>query len=143
MCTININNEFDNILFTSNLLDKDSKQLGKDRQKLFYLRCIPIRFFLFFILFYMSQIKNDTLQMFLKIGLIFIYLTTTIHLISKKSKCQWWSNNYEILLSILAILICIFGKEHATFYVSLLLLLSIIGGIIQSIYLHPFSNMWV
>lgn len=141
MCTININNEFDNILFTSNLLDKDSKQLGKDRQKLFYLRCIPIRFFLFFILFYMSQIKNDTLQMFLKIGLIFIYLTTTIHLISKKSKCQWWSNNYEILLSILAILICIFGKEHATFYVSLLLLLSIIGGIIQSIYLHPFSNM--
>lgn len=141
MCTININNEFDNILFTSNLLDKDSKQLGKDRQKLFYFRCIPIRFFLFLVLFYMSQIKNDTFQMFLKIGLIFIYLTTTIHLISKKSKCQWWSNNYEVLLSILAILICIFVKEHATFYVSLLLLSSIIGGIIQSIYLHPFSNM--
>jgi len=139
MCTININNEYENILFKTNLLDKNSKQLGKDRQQLFNYICIPIRLLLLIVLLSLSQIQNTNFQIILRILLIIMYLITIIHLSSKKSKCQWWSNEYEIFLSIMAILVCFFVKENTVFYVSLILFASIAGGIVQSILLNPFK----
>ena len=141
MCSININNEYDNILFKLNFLNRESKNLGKERQNLFYFTCIPIRFLILFFLFGLSQVKNETFQKFLRGILILVYFVSIIHLVSKKSKCQWWYNEYEIILSILAILICIFIQENTVFYVSIIFLMSILGGIIQSIYLKPFENL--
>ena len=141
MCSININNEYDNILFKLNFLNRESKNLGKERQNLFYFTCIPIRFILLLFLLGLSQVKNETFQKILRGILILVYFVSIIHLVSKKSKCQWWYNEYEIILSILAILICIFIQENTVFYVSIIFLMSILGGIMQSIYLHPFENL--
>lgn len=139
MCSININQEYENVLFKSNLLDKNSPQLGKDRQKLFYTVCIPLRLLILFLLLSVSQIKNESIQAFTTITLFFIYLFSTLHLLSKKSKCQWWSNEYEILLCILALLVCLFVKENTVFLVCVIMFFSILGGIIQSVFLNPFS----
>ena len=141
MCSININNEYDNILFKLNFLNRESGNLGKERHNLFYFVCIPSRFILLLFLLGLSQVKNETFQKILRGILILVYFVSIIHLVSKKSKCQWWYNEYEILLSILAILICIFIQENTVFYVSIIFLMSILGGIMQSIYLHPFENL--
>lgn len=138
MCEINMTNEYENVLFKSKLLDRNSKHLGEERRKLFYFVCIPIRLLIFCTLLYLSQIQNETLQQVLRILLMLIYISSIFYLLTKKSKCQWWFNEYEIFLSTLAVLICIFVKKNTVFYVSIIMLLSILGGIAQSIILNPF-----
>lgn len=139
MCSININQEYENVLFKNNILDKNSPQLGKDRQKLFYTVCIPLRLLILFLLLSVSKIKNESIQTFTRISLFIIYFLSALHLLLKKSKCQWWSNEYEIFLCILALLICILVKEKTVFFICVIMFFSILGGIIQSVFLNPFS----
>ena len=53
-CILNMNNGADNILFKSGFLNENSKTLNKDREKLFYLICIPLRILLACIILYLS-----------------------------------------------------------------------------------------
>ena len=140
MCTININNEYNNNLFKTGLLDEYSNDIGKDRKRLFYFLCIPIRIFLFFVLLYLSQNENKNFQTVFRIVLAIIYFTSIIYLSLKQSKCQWWNNSFEIILCIVAFSICILVPENTTMYVSFIFLISILSGLSQSIYLKPFES---
>jgi phosphatidylserine synthase len=143
-CILNINNGKDNILFRSNLLNEKSTTLNKDRQKLFFFICIPLRILLAFILLYLYTLKNEKTQRILSLVSSFISLFILIHLVKKNKVCkQWWSNNFEILLSIIALfisIVCYFNKKNCMLYLSVILFISIISGIIQSIIFNPFKN---
>jgi hypothetical protein len=140
MCSININNEYENILFKTNFLNKNSIQLGKDREHLFYFVCIPIRLMILFFLLFLSKVENQNIQTITTISLFFIYLFSVIHLLSKKNKCQWWSNEYEIVLCLLALLTLLFIKKNSVLLISLIMFFSIMGGIAQHLYLRPFKR---
>ena len=82
-CILNMNNGADNILFKSGFLNENSKTLNKDREKLFYLICIPLRILLACIILYLSFIKKPKLQSNLCLIAIFITFFMFIHLCSK------------------------------------------------------------
>ena len=42
-CETNINNGYNNVLFKTGILNKNSKHLNKDRSLIFYGICIPVR----------------------------------------------------------------------------------------------------
>ena len=82
-CILNINNGADNILFKTGFLNENSSTLNKDREKLFYLICIPLRILLACIILYLSFIKNPKLQNKLCLAAVFITFFMLIHLYSK------------------------------------------------------------
>ena len=82
-CILNINNGADNILFKSHLLNENSPTLNKDREKLFYFICIPLRIFLACLILYLSFIKNDKLQHNLTLIFAIVSFYSFIHLLLK------------------------------------------------------------
>lgn len=146
-CPININNGFENILFKLNLLNKNSSTLNQDRERLFYYICIPIRILiaLFFLFLYFKN--NFETQKQLSLFAIFITFFTFAHLLSKEfsnSDCtQWWSNKFEIFLIFIAFIISLYSyfnsKDYCMLSLFIIMLISIIAGIIQSLFLKPFN----
>ena len=141
-CPININNGFDNILFKLNLLDKDSLTLNTDRKHLFYFACIPLRILIACILIWLYLNKKD-----LCLIAIFITFLTFVHLLMKefsKNECkQWWSNKFEIILSFTAFMLSLYSyfynKEYCMLYLSIMVFISILAGIIQTVAIKPFD----
>lgn len=143
-CPININNGFDNILFKLNLLDKDSLTLNTDRKHLFYFACIPLRILIACILIWLYLNKKD-----LCLIAIFITFLTFVHLLMKefsKNECkQWWSNKFEIILSFTAFMLSLYSyfynKEYCMLYLSIMVFISILAGIIQTVAIKPFEEL--
>ena len=146
-CILNINNGADNILFKTGFLNENSSTLNKDREKLFYLICIPLRILLACIILYLSFIKNPKLQNKLCLAAVFITFFMLIHLYSKyfsNNECkQWWSNEFEIFLTFTAFILslyCYFRKRNnCMLYISILFFVSILAGLIQSFVIKPFN----
>lgn len=146
-CIFNINNGSDNGLFKAHLLDENSPTLNKDREKLFYLICIPLRIFLACIILYLSFIKNDKIKHNLTLFFALISFYSFIHLLLKpflNNECkQWWFNGLEIFLSFAAFAICLFcyfkKRNDGLLYVSIIFFISIIAGLIQSFIIKPFK----
>ena len=146
-CPININNGFENILFKLNLLNKNSSTLNQDRERLFYYICIPIRILiaLFFLFLYFKN--NFETQKQISLFAIFITFFTFAHLLNKEfsnSDCtQWWSNKLEIFLIFIAFIISLYSyfnnKDYCMLSLFIIMLISIIAGIIQSLFLKPFN----
>lgn len=140
ICPININNGFDNILFKTGLLNKDSPTLGCDRKRLFENICIPVRLFIVIFILYLSLKKY---HIFLALSLFLFSLLTFIHLYTKNNYgCQWWSNIFETLLALIATIICficLIKGENASIYVGILFLISTFAGYLQSINNKPFE----
>ena len=115
-CILNINNGSDNILFKAHLLNENSPTLNKDREKLFYLICIPLRIFIASFILYLSFIKNDKTQHNLALIFAIISFISFIHLLSKpfiNKECkQWWFNGLEVFLSFSAFAICLFINNN-------------------------------
>ena len=145
-CPVNINNGTNNILFKLGLLNADSQTLGEDRARLFYEICIPIRILIILGVFSLLKVQNTGVQSILCIIFTVLYLTVIYHLASKSSqskKCQWWSNNFEIFLSVVAICICIFcyiNKLSCIVYIGIILSVSVLMGLLQSFIIRPFSS---
>ena len=143
-CPININNGFDNVLFKLNLLDKDSLTLNTDRKHLFYFTCIPLRILIACILLWLYLNKKD-----LCLLAIFITFLTFVHLLMKefsKNECkQWWSNKFEIILSFIAFMLSLYcyfyNKEYCMLYLSIMVFISILAGIIQTVVIKPFEEL--
>jgi hypothetical protein len=141
-CPLNMNNGFDNILFKLNLLNKDSMTLNKDRKNLFYFTCIPLRIVIAGVLLYLHLSKRD-----LCFFAILATFLTLIHLLLKEfsnNDCkQWWSNKFEIFLSFIAFILSVYcyfyNKEYCMLYLSIIVIISVIAGIIQSLIINPFD----
>jgi pantothenate kinase len=142
-CKTNINNNFNNILFKSGILNKHSKTLQKDRKYAFQYICLPIRFIIAIILLYLSDKINIHLQNIISIILI---LFSIYHLFTKSSTsklCQWWSNSLEIFFLVITIYLILVGSfyNYKTFkIVSLYMIFSIFIGQSQNLILNPFDS---
>ena len=143
-CKTNINNDFNNFLFKSGFLNKDSKNLQNDRKILFQFVCLPTRFGLALLLLYISDLSfiNIYAQNIFSI----IILSLSIHHLQTKStksvRCQWWDNKLEVSLLHVVLLFVIIGLiyEFKTLkIVSLYMIFSILIGLLQSVVVNPFA----
>lgn len=146
-CPININNGFNNILFKLNLLNKNSLTLNQDRKKLFYYICIPIRILIALLFLFLYFKNNYKIQKNLSLVAIFFTFFTFAHLVSKEfsnNDCvQWWSNKFEIFLSFIAFIISLYcyfnNKDYCMLSLFIIMFVSIISGITQSVIIKPFN----
>ena len=144
-CPYNINNGDKNVLFKVGLLDINSKHLNEDRSNLFYKVCVLVRVILIICIFWLSLIKNNVYQTIFSCILALFALLTIINLARKSQeskKCQWWSNTLEIIFASIALSTCVYcivKQESCVIYVSIILGISLLAGIIQSFIVKPFS----
>ena len=144
-CETNINNGYNNVLFKTGILDKNSKHLNKDRSLIFYGICIPVRTLLAISVYCLCFIKSEKIQTRLSYMFALISLYSFIHLATKSKeslKCQWWSNSLEMFIALMLFLTsvyCIIKNKPCTVYVSIILGTSIISGLLQSFIIKPFK----
>ena len=139
VCETNINNDYNNILFKNGLLDKNSKTLVSDRKNLYLFVCLPTRFFISLLIGSLFFIKNKTFQFLLSLFLLGIMIFVVWHLYSKSEKskkCQWWSNNYQLLITLitficLLVLLITSKYEFSSLFFMMMMVISIIGGLSQ------------
>jgi len=139
VCETTINNDYDNILFRNGLLDKNSKTLVSDRKNLYLFVCLPTRFFISLLIGSLFFIKNKTFQFVLSLIYLGILSFGISHLYSKSEKskkCQWWSNNYQLLIAIIGfigvlVLLLTTKYEFSSIFLMIMMIISIIGGVSQ------------
>jgi hypothetical protein len=139
VCETTINNDYDNILFRNGLLDKNSKTLVSDRKNLYLFVCLPTRFFICLLIGSLFFIKNKKFQFVLSLIYLGILSFGISHLYSKSEKskkCQWWSNNYQLLIAIIGfigvlVLLLTTKYEFSSIFLMIMMIISIIGGVSQ------------
>jgi len=143
ICETNINNNFNNFLFETGILNKDSKTLQTDRKNTFQFVCLPARLALALFLLYLSDLSQ--INIYVQNIFSIIIIAYSIYHLNKKSKksvrCQWWSNNLELNLLYLVLFFIIIGflYEFKTLkIVSLYMIFSVFIGLFQSVVQNPF-----
>ena len=133
----NNNKTFDNFLFNSGLIDKnlDDDAKAYERRRVYYTICVLLRFAIAGLAL---QLK-DKIWLPYVIGIISLYSAINLIFLRKEDN-QWWSNKYQggisILLFISSLLIILKVDFVPTYILSLLLFMSVSGGIFQSL-LNP------
>jgi hypothetical protein len=131
-CTFNGNHKFNNLLFDSNLINKDLPDFAKafQRRRLYLTFCIMLRLAMAGIVL---QLKDKHWLPYV-IGVICLYPIVNLGFFSKPGE-QWWSNTFQLVVSIalfLACLLLIFSVNIPTFVLPLILYISVIGGVFQA-----------
>jgi len=144
-CKTNINNDYDNFLFKTGILNKDSPTLQNDRKIMFQFACLPARFILALFLLYISDI--DFINIYVQnIISILIIGFSIYHLKTKEPKsvkCQWWDNNLEVSilhLVLVSVIVGLFYEFRTLKIVSMYMIFSILIGLLQSIIIEPFKS---
>jgi hypothetical protein len=99
------------------------------RKKLFYLVCIAVRLTILVSLVYLRD--NKYVQyLYLLLSLLAVYNLYT----AKRAK-EWWSKNYQLLMSVLIAVstALIIAGELSNVYMPLLFGISLLGGFLQSL----------
>jgi hypothetical protein len=133
---------FDKIL--SNFTNTSSKNYPQVRKRLYYFVCIVVRLILYsLVLFYKDKLWMPYL--ILLVSLFSIYnLYNSIYSNTGKKQTQWWSKKFQLVISILLLLvsICIILQNRLNFkfkintvVIPLLLYISLFGGILQSLFI--------
>ena len=120
---------FDN--FFSHLIDKNLDE-AYQRRRIYYTICVLLRFALAGLVL---QLK-DTIWLHYVISIISLY--SAINLIFfRQEDNQWWSNKYQAVISLLlfisSLLIILKVNFVPTYILSLLLFVSVLGGLFQSL----------
>jgi hypothetical protein len=139
VCETNINNDYNNVLFKNGLLDKNSVTLTSDRRRLYLFLCLPTRFFISLLTGSLFFIKNKIFQFVLSLIYLGILSFGIWHLYSKSEKskkCQWWSNNYQLLIAIIGyigvvVLLLTLKYDFSSIFLMIMMIISIIGGASQ------------
>jgi len=139
VCETNINNDYNNVLFKNGLLDKNSVTLTSDRRRLYLFVCLPTRFVISLLIASLFLIKNKIFHFVLSLIYLGILSFEISHLYSKSEKskkCQWWSNDYQLLISIIgfigvAVLFLTSKYEFSSIFLMIMMVISIIGGLSQ------------
>jgi hypothetical protein len=130
----NSNKIFDNFLFDSGLIDKnlDNNSKAYQRRRVYYTICVLLRLGLAGLVL---QLK-DKIWIPYVIGIISLYSFINL-LFFRKEDAQWWSNKFQtiiaILLFIFSILIILKVDLVPTYTLSLLMFISVFGGVFQSL----------
>jgi uncharacterized membrane protein HdeD (DUF308 family) len=129
----NSNKIFDNFLFNSGLIDKNLNPSEKafQRRRVYYTICIMLRLFIFGLLL---QLKDKVWLPYV-VGIVALISSINLAFFRKEDN-QWWSNTFSLIMNILlfvASILIIFKTGMSTLSIPLLFLISIFGGIFQSL----------
>lgn len=100
------------------------------RQKLYYMVCIWVRLILFYLVYYYRHER----WMPYVVGIFSLVAIANLSKSVEKPGRQWWSKRFDLIVSILVVLVCIgvVLKKVDPVYMSGLLFASLFGGIVQS-----------
>ena len=130
----NNNKIFDDFLFNSGLIDKNLDDISKayQRRRVYYTICVLLRLALTGLIL---QLKDKWWLPFLT--LLVSFLSSINLLFFRKDNNQWWSNKFQATISILlflsSILIIFKANLVPTYILSLLMFISVGGGVFQSL----------
>jgi uncharacterized membrane protein HdeD (DUF308 family) len=130
----NNNKIFDDFLFNSGLIDKNLDDISKayQRRRVYYTICVLLRLALVGLIL---QLKDKAWLPYV-IGVFALYSWINL-LFFRKEDNQWWSNKFQAIISILLFLssILIIFKTNLvpTYILSLLMFVSVGGGVFQSL----------
>ena len=120
--------------FDKTLVNLVGNSLPQTRKKLFYFACIPVRLTLYFLVYYY---RNWIYMPFL-VGII--SLITAIRLSGSiiVPGTQWWSKRWQFLVSTGLVGVCVgvYFKKIDTMGMSIVLFISLIVGIIESLFIN-------
>jgi len=103
------------------------------RKKIFYFICIPIRFILYFLVFY----YRDLSLLPVVIGIIAFFTSIRLSESILEKGNQWWSKRWQFIVSIVLTVVCIgvyFNKIDSR-SIAFVLFISLLGGIIESLFI--------
>jgi len=130
----NNNKIFDDFLFNSGLIDRNLDDISKayQRRRVYYTICVLLRLALAGLIL---QLKDKWWLPYV-IGIIALYSWINL-LFFRKEDNQWWSNKFQATISILlflsSILIILKPNLVPTYILSLLMFISVGGGVFQSL----------
>lgn len=129
----NSNKIFDGFLFDSGLIDKNLSPTDKafQRRRVYYTICIALRVLIAGL---MLQLKDKVwLPYIVALGSLIAVINLQFF---RKEDNQWWSNNFSLIMNLLLLIVCvliIFKTGVPTILIPLIFLLTIFGGIFQSL----------
>jgi hypothetical protein len=129
----NSNKIFDGFLFDSGLIDKNLSPTDKafQRRRVYYTICIALRVLIAGL---MLQLKDKIwLPYIVALGSLIAVINLQFF---RKEDNQWWSNNFSLIMNLLLLIVCvliIFKTGVPTILIPLIFLLTIFGGIFQSL----------
>ena len=129
----NNNKIFDSFLFDSGLINKNLSVADKayQRRRVYYMICILIRLAIAGLVF---QLKDKKFMPYV-LAVISIYPIISLGFYRKEDN-QWWSNKFQLVIAIallISSLLIIFKVGIPTYIPALILLLSVFGGVFQSL----------
>ena len=127
----NNNKIFDNFLFESGLINKKLSDSDKayQRRRVYYTICVLIRLAIAGLLL---QLKDNK---YLPYILAVISFAVIIKMSYREQDNQWWSNSFQMIIAVALFIssILIIKKKIPTYIPSLILFISVFGGIFQSL----------
>ena len=129
----NNNKIFDKMLFESGLIDDNLSDVDKayQRRRVYYTICIMIRLTIAGLVL---QLKDKEFMPYV-IGIISIYPIISLGFYRTEDN-QWWSNKFQLAISIALFISClliILKTQIPTYIPSLILFISVFGGVFQSL----------
>jgi hypothetical protein len=120
--------------FDKVLVNMVGNSLPDTRKKIFYLICIPVRFILYSLVYYYSDL---TFMPFL-VGIISLITAIRLAISLKDTGNQWWSKKWQFFISMILVIVCIFVyfKKIDSRSMSIVLFTSLLGGIIESLLIN-------
>ena len=129
----NNNKIFDKMLFKSVLIYDNLSDVDKayQRRRVYYTICIMIRLVIAGLVL---QLKDKEFMPYI-IGIISIYPIISLGFYRTEDN-QWWSNKFQLAISIALFISClliILKTQIPTYIPSLILFISVFGGVFQSL----------
>ena len=129
----NNNKIFDKMLFESGLIDDNLSDVDKayQRRRVYYTICIMIRLTIAGLVL---QLKDKEFMPYV-ICIISIYTIISLGFYRTEDN-QWWSNKFQLAISIALFISClliILKTQIPTYIPSLILFISVFGGVFQSL----------
>ena len=129
----NSNKIFDGFLFDSGLIDKNLSATDKafQRRRVYYTICISLRLLIAGL---MLQLKDKFwLPYIVALGSLIAVINLYFF---RKEDNQWWSNNFSLIMNLIlfiASILIIFKTGLPTVVIPLIFMLTIFGGLFQSL----------
>lgn len=106
-----------------------NKQVALVRKDIYYQICILVRSILILLVYYFRN------QKIIQILVLLASLLAIINLGLRNKGNQWWSKKFQLLMSILLFIavILVWFKKAPSYSMALIMLISLVGGFIQSL----------
>jgi predicted membrane channel-forming protein YqfA (hemolysin III family) len=128
----NSDKNFDKIL--SNFVDTSNNNYSQTRKYIFYNICIPIRLILYSLVYVYRNVP--IVQYLIGVFALFTMINLYTSINDKNNQSQWWSKKFQLVIASLlftCVVIKISGYDINTLFLPILLFISLLGGVFQSL----------